>query len=138
MKISKNSWHYKLNSKVHGKYTIGHINNLCEYVRRLFTSLLLLLFIFVALVVLIFIAVVPIIGVFSELSGPMLSTQIIGTGCYIIMGIAGIVIGAANLFDKISCSMKSKKGKKKEPNIFVEYIKAKKSKFCPTIEFSND
>jgi len=48
-----------------------------------------------------------------------------------------IIRGAIWGFERVHWERKPKEKKPKEPNLLVEYLKAKKHRFCPLLEFKN-
>ena len=57
-------------------------------------------------------------------------------------GVAGAIIGIENLYNRIKCYRRKKYGefvrKPRKPSLIKEFIKAKKNKVCPCIEFVDE
>ena len=158
MKVNKSSWHYKLmdyfNFKIIRDLSYGENVTLCRYFWNVVGSLLLLL-----------VATAAVIGgtgfllcvAFILLSPLSYLTQAyfgFGWDAMSKMGVAGIwfmwvllplLIGLVEAFKgnmKVFPSwMKIKltpPAASSKPNILVEYVKAKKNKFCPLIELDKE
>ncbi|AUG88407.1 membrane protein [Vibrio phage Vp_R1] len=136
MIISKKSWHYRLNEKVHNKYTLNRMGTLCEYMRATMASLFIVVISIICIIAALFLAVMPVVGAFIELPEQLAAIQIIGTGVYVIL----IVVGSLTfLIKRVKEALHNRKTvKKKSTNIFKEYYLAHKNKFCPTIKIEDD
>lgn len=157
MKISKNSWHYKLNNfLVDGfKWIIsdGELG-LCTYFWLTIWNTIVVLFLTLFSIVLLYLLVVePIIFIVTGLLGtplgfinPMTSIFYI-TFCGIISLGVGIVATMKGEMKVIRDSWKFRsqeetnegitKITENKPSLFAEYYKAYKSKFCPIIELED-
>lgn len=135
MIIKKNTWHYWLNSKIHNSCQLSYMNSICEYVRATMVSVFVSAVILTCVVGFTFLATLPFVGIFVEFSEPFIAMQIIGTGCYVLGIVLGIIFGSLKLIDKAVRKFKKRPKKEKEPGIFKEYYRAHKSKICPMIEF---
>lgn len=144
MKINKNDWHYKIQEKnnMYPKYR----TNLCDYMRGL--SIALLIELSKKILIPIWLITSPFILIYYMLS----DTPTIGLNGFsdqTLVGalIIGIMIDTMIILDKIwpiispylpkweKKEKKEKIKKEKGPNILLEYLKAKKQKICPIIEF---
>ena len=129
--VNRDSWHYKLNKNLFNTYGNNEVymshqweprhNNFCAYWRatvfRLLGAAFITTFAFVALVLL--------IAAVSANPLPALYT-VLGT-----IGVLGfIVVGAA-----IMAYFDSRTTSTKPDSLFVQKIKAHKSKVCPSVEF---
>jgi uncharacterized membrane protein len=166
MKLSKQSWHYKLNKL----YTHGVPRNLCGYFWRTVwycvalipTALLFIPFWIISLLDKedrIF-DKTGTQGFVDQYPAVLLLDAILFTGYSMItmffiwhtdikgfdairMVFGGIgwflvLIGIAYGIEQKIRERRKGKQKQKRPNIFVEYIKAKKNKYCPIIEWEDE
>ncbi len=122
MKIKKDSWHYQL-QKITGITNPQYRTNLCMYIRGLLITMLL-----PPLVVL-----VPFVLFVLTMS---FGYSIVITG----IGVGVVVLIIIDLFNEkivphLPSLPKRKQNKLKEPKLIIEYLKAKKQKICPLIEF---
>ena len=112
--------------------------NLCEYMLRIFTAFLIDLGITILVGLWLFFLIgVPIWAYFSDVSDAVIANSIT------VWSIT-ILVGMYLAFLKFRDELKIKKQvdkvileKEPQPNPFVEYIKAKKEKICPLIEFKD-
>ena len=148
MEISRKSWHYRLASDV---YNIPH-QSLCIYfwqvVSAAFVRILHIGFLmFMACFVIGFFAV-PITWGLGELGWikPVVPGEVAAVPIAImsIAAAAALAIfllnGIKYLIEEYQYKRKKKnrqKGVAKEPNLVVEYIRAKKQKVCPTLKFKD-
>lgn len=145
MEISRKSWHYRV---VEDVYSVPH-QNLCIYfwqvasalvVRALHIGFLL----FIACFVVMFFAV-PITWGIGELGWiePVVETEIAMVPIAIMSMAAVAALGIflmsciKYLIEEYQYKWKKKKLVAKEPNLVVEYIRAKKQKVCPTLKFKD-
>lgn len=132
MKISNQSWHYKLMKWV-GITDPRDRTNLCSYIRGIFLTITIPLVLILSPII---IAIVLLLGL--EPSGWIFAATIVTIFEVAIL----IVIGYTILSDYYSETIKHilfpNRIKRKEPNIFFEWLKAKKQKICPMIEFTNE
>jgi hypothetical protein len=157
MIISKNSWHYKLNEQwgsrsIRDKLAYDESLSFCEYFSSTIATT-----IGVVIAWSIFMAVLaPFVLMFSSFTGiwwDIPKYYEIGMGLLlmtiIIAPIAGILttlFGPMKVFPKwlpvdkwVGIAVnKTIPVVPKKVNIFVEYVKAKKSKVCPMIEFKGE
>jgi predicted membrane protein len=131
MIIKKTSWHYKLIQ------WFGHTpsDSLCPYVRQILLAFALSLFL-IAIASCIFIVFVwnP-LHVLAALMGIVsinANALMIGLVAWAVYAIVGIVMGGKYLRKKYR---EKNPVVEKEPNIVMAYIKAKKDKICPTLNF---
>jgi hypothetical protein len=161
MKLSKSSWHYKLNNW----YTYGVPRNLCGYFWRtvwytITVPITLILFIPYWLLCSVDVVdtdkekiteVYPQALIIDMIVFVMfcmirmwfnLSMEAKGfSAIALIFGILGWVIAFGILISSMVSSYQKKhktKQKEKRPNILIEYIKAKKNKYCPIIEWEEE
>lgn len=165
MIISKNSWHFKLNSQWGShelRYTLSKGNkiSLCQYLWETMKSLLGLIASSLSIIFLIgcclYVISSPLVLLFSTFTGiwwnipdyytmgmtVIIMEIILGT----IYGMLATLFGPMKVFPKwlpvdkwfgIAID-KSLQHTPKKVNIFVEYVKAKKAKVCPMIEFKGE
>lgn len=143
MKVSKNSWHYKLLTK--GVFGFGFVSrhkvrqDLCRYFWQVAGT------IFGTFVL--FLVIIPlVVGGFVVVPLSELVAWIV-TGTY-VSGTPGFALGIAPLVMLILITVGLIVGyiKKRvkavsahsEPNLAVEWVKAKKSKVCPSITFVDE
>lgn len=131
MNIKKTSWHYKLINF----FDFSPAHSLCPYVRQLLTSIcisLLLVAVGIAMVAVFVWAplhlVLGLIGVMA-----ISANQItVGLIVWAIYTLAGVIIGGKYMRMKYRLRNPVVE---KEPGIVMAYIKAKKEKICPTLNF---
>lgn len=165
MIVSKDSWHYKLNSNCGGhdiRYTLrkGNKISLCEYFWETVKSILGLLVTTTITTGLIgvcgYVILSPLLLMFSSFTGiwwdiaeyyklgaiVMIFTIILVP----IFAVLSTLFGPMKVFPKWfpadkwlgKVIDKSKEHTPEKVNILVEWIKAKKSKVCPVIEFKGE
>ena len=137
MKIKQSSWHYRL-LEAFSRYPS---RSLCGYFWQVVSTLLLyvpvtILFIGALVGILGFMFLMPIFSFFGIFD--------ISSGGYIGLLLWAFVLFAyleekysviTNLHEKWEDRSIRKEYKEKDPNIFFEWLKAKKSKVCPMLEF---
>lgn len=129
MKVKRNSWHYKISNWGRDKCEIDYTNdNLCAYFWRLVGKVLLTLF---------FIHIIIMLLYLFAISGVIIESMII-----VLWILSTIFIPPIAIF-----FIRKKLGKSPESpespeipgipgsNILISYIKAKKEKVCPFIEY---
>lgn len=148
MKLSKNSWHYKFNKLIHDAgwcFDLRNTKSLCPYfwgtMFNMFTSTV------IALSVYVFFTVIG-VGILENegfewnilmwLYAWIIPLLILVLLVFIIAG----CIGLNNFYKERKYTKNEKltskpKTKPKEPNIFVEWFRAKKEKICPFIEWGD-
>lgn len=128
IQISRESWHFKLVKFFFDQYS----NGLCQYVRRLILSMCIA----AALCVVAcggvwFLFGLPIkfgLSFFYDIA--YTKEQLVLTYISLAVWVIGLVgISGVLIKDRIESNPDRK------PSVFVEYIKAKKQKVCPNIEF---
>lgn len=131
MIIKKSSWHYKMIA------WFGHTpsDSLCPYVRQILLVLALSAFL-AAIAVAVFIVFVwnP-LHVLAALMGIVsITPNALGVGliAWAAYAVAGVIFGGKYLRKKYR---ERNPVQDKEPNLIMAYIKAKKDKFCPTLDF---
>lgn len=144
MKINTDSWHYKIQYRNY--INPEDNNNLCAYMRGLILALATEL---MAIVIIpIFLITSPFIFLYSffneylydnETWRLLFGLSIIGTIIDIVIILNKIKIWT-NMIEPFLHMLTTKEQnieekKDKKPNIFIEWIKAKKQKICPIIEF---
>ncbi len=145
MKVNKNSWHYRLlTGEIFGIQGVNYWNvssSLCLYFWQVVFVLLLkgvALFFLIPFVInaLLIMPLVSTLGVIT--TGVMLQRD---TGLTILVIELIVIIccvitwAGSSLYTSLKDKTDLAEGVEKEPNLFVEYIKAKKNKLCPIIEF---
>lgn len=128
MKVSESSWHYKLVDY----FNWEHSESLCFYFWQVVAGCLCTIGIFVVFLMLMFILIsFPGVIVASKLFN---STEVLyyitWVGLSVLFWTSFVLIGVG--FGKF---IEYKRNKKPSTNILFQYIKAKKSKICPVIEF---
>lgn len=125
MKVNKNSWHYKILTErfcfMEGWYECYISGSLCLY----FWQVMFRLFLGVGLGLLV---VSPLFSWTIILLG--LDPSVLGA-----TGVLVLIMGLTATSAAIYIGMEFIVSKEKEPNLVVEYIKSKKNKVCPIIEF---
>lgn len=145
MEISISSWHYRVVKSV---YDSAH-NSLCVYFWQVVSALIVRAFhigflMFIACFVIGFFAV-PITWGLGELGWiePVVPGEVAAVPIAImsIAAVAALVIFLMScikyLIEEYQYKRKKKKRVAKEPNLVVEYIRAKKQKVCPTLKFKD-
>lgn len=139
-KINRNSWHYNLQYKF---FNSGPGETLCSYFWKTIFATISIGFLFFTLTPLILL--IASIAVFTiaipffvqEFDSNIISIMVIGTFIWIITitetfkELNRKYKWTSNLFNK----QKTKKKKHQQSSMIVEYLKAKKDKVCPLIEF---
>ena len=131
MKIKKDSWHYRF-IKWTGK---DPSPNLCNYFWQVVGPPL-----FVTLIALLL--VIAVAGMIFEHGWSLLWMIPLGLlgGAVLILIIASVALGYETLREKYfgpKPVKEPKPEKEKKPNIFIEWLKAKKAKVCPILEFED-
>lgn len=137
IQISKTSWHYRLVARMNSDYVVNR--GLCVYMRKVMTSMMWLtlfasiIIFFVCFMfggpVAFWLAYFDVIEMSKNIKGYGIISQGIWLGCGAIFG-----INEAHEYLKERSLKKGPKPTKK-PSVFREYLKAKKQKVCPNIEF---
>lgn len=143
MKISKDSWHYKMltkdfwwSGKTH-PYNIS--DSLCGYFWQVVFKTIGRTFnlIITPLVILGFALIAPLIQIVGYLSTGYWDTGSIGQAALFfeaaILSVSAVVWTCFWLYEKVKYIKKPK-----PVNIFTEYVKAKHDKVCPMLEFTDD
>lgn len=137
IQISKTSWHYRLVARMNSDYVANR--GLCAYMRNVMTSMMwLTLFASIITFFVCFMLGGPIafwLAYFDviEMSKNVKGFGIISQGIWLVCG-AIFSVNAARDYLKAR-SWKKGQNPTKKPSVFIEYIKAKKQKVCPNIEF---
>lgn len=126
MQISKTSWHYRYLVYT-GTPHWDIPDSLCQYARALvFRTLFLLVAVTIVAVICYAMAVAPVLWlIFGETFAPAACGGLVGWGAVVVTLIAA----------GIDRYQRGREHVVKPPNIAVEWIKAKKRKICPFIEF---
>lgn len=133
MNINKSSWHYKLIKHFNCGWDIP--DSLCPYVRAVLMYMVVCVFMACAAAALGIVFIWGPIQTWLGWAGLMVLTE--------HQYVAGIVVHTIYALGLTSWAVKkfyidrpsSKPQPPKEPSIFMEYIKAKKHRFCPTLTF---
>lgn len=137
MKISKSSWHYWLVSRFNSEYNIPE--SLCPYVRKIITSGVLgILCIVVVLALLFFFIVSPVMFWLTKFGAIAASAEIMKIGTVSQAIWLFCICGLLGNLAKDKWKERRADAPAKEPGVFMSYVKAKKQKFCPTIEFVDE
>ena len=132
MKISKNSWHYRFIQAT------GEIpkHGLCDYVWQVLKPLGVLAILFIIAVIVTF----PI----GETIITQMSVAPVGNHwlTYLASAIVGLIAGTvivivSAIFVVCACNLKDKVFTNNKNGVTMSYIKAKKEKSCPIIEFED-
>jgi hypothetical protein len=157
MKISKNSWHYKLNklAQTDACYDLKYGMSLCQYFWcTVFAILKLLgvasggLFILYGVFIIFHLFVLTPINSLSYLLLGVGFDANIEVGIIVLIaelvlitmaGVYGAARGEIDVFPKWLKfkTNKPKQDKESKPNLIVEYIKAKKAKVCPLVKLED-
>lgn len=132
MIIKKSSWHYKMIE------WFGHTpsNSLCPYVRQILLGIALSVFMAAVAVAVFIVFVWNPLHVLAALMGIVSITPnqlMVGLIGWAVWALLGIFVGGHWLRKWNRERNKSKP--EKEPNLIMAYIKAKKDKFCPSLDF---
>lgn len=148
MKLSKNSWHYKLNKHVSNNYYIPP-KSLCLYFWQTVGKMLALVVALggVCLIGLGFLSIILFLqtGITGWVIWPEIIFELgaVLTAVILFLSMMGGVIATTEGHMKVFPEwMKITRFKKheqveKKPSLVVEYIKAKKEKVCPYIEWED-
>lgn len=157
MKISKNSWHYKmLNQGAFGLFEKRYPSqSLCLYfwqvvyqIGALFLWLPFMGFLFVSVFAvgpLLLVATWFLAGelltshqavmqILPEMLAPMVAAGMLGLVLYVFVIVAFFCAGLSVLPKKI----RTNQAVDSKPSLVIEYVKAKKQKICPILEFTDD
>jgi len=140
MKISKDSWHYKWSIDI---MSMTPSTNFCTYMRRLFVSIAIIPPIILFFAAVFITAATCFISVpFFLIVEPSTVAGFIGVQKDIIgtMFSIGLIVWAFFVFVMTEILYKKMKRRKKqettdEPGLVKTFIKSKKEKICPIIEF---
>jgi hypothetical protein len=130
MKIKKSSWHYRMHRMFNGGFGPGY-KSLCTYFwGTVGTTLLVGVALPVSSVIILGLMLAPFVYLFTG------NLEIIGAV------VAGSFLDIIALFGFWAWYRHTHPSTKlrveKEPSLVVEYLKAKKRKVCPLIEYTND
>ncbi len=145
MELKTTSWHSKLYNY---SYTSSLPNNLCSYFWKVILAMIvsplslpvglsmrgenLALKTFVNIICLVCFCICS----FAFIYAPLIEEDFIPMiSILIIIGIGLLIYGFYNLVEYLD---KRNRYKPKQPNIFIEYIKATKENYCPKITWKND
>lgn len=139
MKISKQSWHYQLMRKL-DIVNIYDRNDLCSYMRGLIISMSVPITMLLAPYIAYLFYITKILDTTPTLSisSLLLMLLFVQTVVGLLIDIGVILLISIHYIDKYILSKIPKREtqyKEKKPNILIEYLKAKKKKICPLIEF---
>ena len=147
MEISRNKWHYKVSKRyIEG---FNEARTLCQYMNRIFWSLVItsVLSVFLAVVLIGLAVIIP--SMFSSvLTVSAVPTQSWLSACVgltllvsIIGGIVGTILSILYVSKKLENTKLSDAFSSvyeaAKPNILIEYIRAKKNKYCPIVRFKD-
>ena len=133
MKISKDSWHYKL--LLEWGWNIP--DNLCTYVLKILLSVLLYPALGVGSLIISANALAPFVFIGCMWLGVLphelvVFFSIVGSFFYVVYAMCLVLSWVPDFFNWLS----NRPSKHREPNVFTEYVKAKHSKICPVLEFT--
>lgn len=124
MKISTNSWHYKLISEIHGVMNMP--SDVCEYIRSVFSAFIIAVFIGILGTIASFSIVAPILYIIYPTSGVIENASMIGIIIYILI--------LAFFFNKWYWEI-PRSNKKRKIYLVEQYFKDKHDKICSLIEY---
>lgn len=132
MKINTSSWHYRLLRA----FDYWPENNLCGYVRQIIGALIMSVISAMLMLGVAFFIITPIYCAIFQV-GVHETVFCVFSALYLMFGAVAI-----NTYRQMRLSggiwhtpIFERKEKDSQPNILVEFIRAKKQKICPTIEF---
>lgn len=148
MKISRNSWHYRLINQWEGDWYLEDYS-LCPYVRKVIFALLGILAGIGVVAFVIFAALTPYMaGLFYLISGLPMSIEHWTLGPLTVLSVLcqlAILVGLSFSFAKqklaeakVKRKARQRHATPKEPNIFVAYYRALHDKVCPMLEFTDE
>lgn len=142
MKISTKSWHYRSMEKA-GIVDPHNCINLCMYIRGLLLTFIIPIW-FIISPFLTYISLQFYLP--NARYNPPIS-EVIGI-TFMLVGIYGTFIDLVIIYSMVDefyvnhiqqhLSFLNKPKKEHYPNIFIEYLKAKKQKMCPLVEFEDN
>lgn len=141
MNVSKNAWHYKV-LMVEDQQKIQYGTNLCAYFWMVVVALLMWTAGIAAAVL-----VISAVGICAWLATYVWYFMIGGAfgiesfevrNILLSLVVNGILIAAWLWSIFVRARSKRKKEVRESSNILVEYVKAKKQRICPIIEFEDD
>ena len=131
MKVKKSSWHYKLNENMQSTYIEHSGHNLCRYFWMTVGSMCKVC-IGCSLIALLFVLIGAISkGIWLGIASYCLNDVVLQIISWLFLTSVIITPSAAIYYLRrrdISTEIPT-------PNILVEFIKAKKNKYCPMIDF---
>lgn len=137
--MKTNIWHYKLNKFwIENERVVQSRNTLCSYFWMTVKSCLKVLLLSFLFLLFVSVVVLPYFVYFVE-SLPMFDPTVI-LGLIVNVLVYGTVAWILIILQYSDYKEKYGWGKNKtfkEPNILVEYVKSKKRKICPIIEFED-
>lgn len=141
MKISKNSWHYRFIDWI-DIVNIDSRKDLCSYMRGFFITTGIITFFLGAPLVLLYSYFAGLIGYVPEATIKSILIFFVMLWGFIGSAVDGLIVLV--IVSHIMCEWfvnifpeRIESEKVKRPNIFIEYLKAKKKKICPLIEFED-
>lgn len=136
MRVSKNSWHYKVVLASVGQRERRVPDDVCRYLRML--VLMLTVYTGAAFIMLWF-AVSVVYTWYAVLFGVMPQQEqqwamvLVVTGAVVSVCAAGTLVALTLRW----ASSRMSKGVDKQPSLIVEYARAKKQKICPRVDFED-
>lgn len=141
MNISKKSWHYKLvRSTLYGKTS----HSLCIYFWQVIISMIVVAGLAAVLLCVGVGVLAVIVALLAAIASPILvwafhitwiPKELVGAGCGLWGLGLGFAIGMAFVWFMKKKVQPKLKAMDEQPNLLVEYLKAKKQKVCPQITF---
>ena len=137
MVVSKKSWHYKLNKMYNGAF-LNKPETLCSYFWLTFFSVFLTLIMFLSFVILFWalgytggVYLAAIFGISSNIISSLIAIPvgIVVVGCILLVSFS-LVFSIKKMQETFSKNDISQ-------NLVVSYIKSRKSKYCPFIEYKD-
>lgn len=146
MKVNKNSWHYKaLTGKflgIEGLYEPHVSNSLCIYFWQVFLMISWRGFFWLLLfpILISFLFVIPLTSLFAWINTGVFLQNAMGLEILAAWLVSGVLTGLGYSIYKVRkwWSKVEYTKSNKESNLIIEYIKTKKRKLCPIIEFTED
>jgi len=132
MKINTNSWHYRFAKRMHRTPS----SNLCNYFWQVAGPILLISIFTIAWISLV-VSLVVAFGFWGVVFRVLIGLAFTLVAVIIFAGIGLLAEEVWERWDeqRPKKPKKTKSYKEKQPNIFFAWLKAKKDKVCPIIEF---
>jgi hypothetical protein len=131
MKVSKNSWHYKLNDSLFQGYIESAGNNLCRYFWMTIGSMCKVCIGLLIITLIITLVTVGVRALYLGVAALCLNAVSLQIAVWLfLLLLIALPSVAINCLRRFIISTKIP-----APNILIEFIKAKKDEYCPMIDF---